>query len=173
MVSSDFPLLFESDWVNFIFFPRKSSMFVLVTQSCSTLCNSMDCSPPGSSVYGILHARKLEWVGISSCRGSSWPRDWTRVSCITGRFFTVWAQEALTLRLTWSTGPDMIHKSGMMMIYTLGVTNVIMQTHVKNFSFVILRLMWPLHCFLGNVLPSLQHHNPLQKIKVHFTPCYK
>ena len=46
-------------------------------QSCPTLCNSMDCSPPGSSVHGILHARKLEWVSMPSSRGSSQPRDWS------------------------------------------------------------------------------------------------
>ena len=124
----------------------------LVSQSCPTLCNPMDCSPPGSSVHGILQARILEWVAISSFRGSapylavlpfiaslatskvkvkslspvwlfatSWtvayqllrpwdfqarilewtaisfsrrssrPRDWTRVSRIIGRRFTVWA----------------------------------------------------------------------------------
>ena len=44
-------------------------------QSCLTLCNLKDCSPPGSSVHGILQARTLEWVAISSSRGSSRPRD--------------------------------------------------------------------------------------------------
>ena len=44
-------------------------------QSCPTLCNSMDCSPPGSSVCETLHARTLEWVIISFSRGSSQPRD--------------------------------------------------------------------------------------------------
>ena len=48
----------------------------------------MDCSPPGSSVHEILLARILKWVAISFCRGSSWPRDWTWVSCIAGGFFT-------------------------------------------------------------------------------------
>ena len=52
-------------------------------QSCPTLCDPMDCSPPGSSVHGILLVRILEWVAISFCGGSSWPRDWTRVSHIT------------------------------------------------------------------------------------------
>ena len=52
----------------------------LVTQSCSTLCNNMDCSPPGSSVHGILQARILECVAIPFSRGSSQPRDWTHVS---------------------------------------------------------------------------------------------
>ena len=55
-------------------------------QSCPTLY-----SPPGSSVRRILQARILGWVAISSCRGSSHPRDRTRVSCIAGRFFTIWA----------------------------------------------------------------------------------
>ena len=51
----------------------------------------MDCSPPVSSVHGILQARILEWVAIPFSRWSFWPRDRTRVSCITGRFFTIWA----------------------------------------------------------------------------------
>ena len=62
-----------------------------VAQSCPTLCDPMDCSPPGSSVHGIFQARILEWVAISFSRGSSRPRDWTRVSCIVGRCFTIWA----------------------------------------------------------------------------------
>ena len=64
---------------------------MLVTQSCPTLCDPMDCSPSGSSVHGILQARILEWIGIPFSRGSSQPRDRTQVSCIAGRFFTVWA----------------------------------------------------------------------------------
>ena len=46
-------------------------------RSCPTLCNPMDYSLPGSSIHGILQARMLEWVAMSSSRGSSWPRDWT------------------------------------------------------------------------------------------------
>ena len=64
---------------------------VLAAQLCSTLCDPMDCSPPGSSVHGILQARVLEWVAIAFSRGSSWPRDRTLVSCLAGRFFAVWA----------------------------------------------------------------------------------
>ena len=60
----------------------------LITQWCPTLCDPMDCSPPGSSVKGILQARILKWVAISFSRGSSWPRNWTQVSCIAGRLFT-------------------------------------------------------------------------------------
>ena len=51
------------------------------------LCNPMDCSPPGSSVHGVLQARILVWVAISFSRGSSPPRSGTWVSCIAGRFF--------------------------------------------------------------------------------------
>ena len=47
----------------------------------------MGCSPPGSSVHGILQARILGWVAIPFSRGSSWPRDLTRVPCIASRFF--------------------------------------------------------------------------------------
>ena len=50
---------------------------VLVTQSCWTLCDPMDCSPPDSSVHGILQARILAWVAVPFSRGSSQPRDWT------------------------------------------------------------------------------------------------
>ena len=106
-------------------------MLCLVDQSCLTLCDPMDCSPPGSSVHGdspgkntrvgfhallqgilltqslnlgLPHCRRilyqlsfqgspkiLEWVAYLFSRGSSWPRNWTRVSCIAGRFFTSWA----------------------------------------------------------------------------------
>ena len=62
---------------------------VLVAQSFPTLCNPMDCSPPGSSVHGILQARILEWVAILFSRGSSRRRDRTWVSCIAGGFFAV------------------------------------------------------------------------------------
>ena len=48
-------------------------------------------SPPGSSVPGILQARILEWVAMRSTRGSSWSRDWTCISCIARKFFTLWA----------------------------------------------------------------------------------
>ena len=54
---------------------------------CPILCNPVDCSPPGSSVHGILQARILEWVAISFSRGCSQPRDQTQVSHIVGRYF--------------------------------------------------------------------------------------
>ena len=62
-----------------------------VAQSCPTLCDPLDCSPPGSSIHGIFQARILEWVAISFSRRSSQPRNWTQVSRIIGKCFTVWA----------------------------------------------------------------------------------
>ena len=67
----------------------ESEKKVLVLQTCPTLCDPMDCNPPGSSVHGILQARILEWVAIPFSRGSSRPGDRTWVSCIAGRFFTI------------------------------------------------------------------------------------
>ena len=58
----------------------------------SNSCDPMDCNLPGSSVHGILQARTLKWVAISFSKQFSWPRDWTRVSCTAGRFFTNWAR---------------------------------------------------------------------------------
>ena len=59
-----------------------SFCFTVSAQSCLTLCDLMDCSSPGSSVHRIFQERILEWVAISSSRGSSWPRDQTRISLV-------------------------------------------------------------------------------------------
>ena len=65
---------------------------------CVRVCNRsvmhdshhpMDCSPPGSPIHGNSQARILEWFVISSSRGSSQPRDQTRICCLAGRFFTM------------------------------------------------------------------------------------
>ena len=64
---------------------------VLSLQSCLTLCDPVYCSPPGSSVHGILQAIMLEWMVMPFSRGSSQPRDRSCVSfvsCIAGKFFT-------------------------------------------------------------------------------------
>ena len=72
---------FEVDkWKSYKIDIRFQKVKVLVTQWCSTLCDTMDCSPPGSS--GIFQARILEWVAISYSRGSSWPNDGIHISCI-------------------------------------------------------------------------------------------
>ena len=65
------------------------AVLCLVPQSCPTLCDPVNCSPPGSSVHGLLQARISEWVAMHSSRGSSQPRDPTQASHIAGRFFTI------------------------------------------------------------------------------------
>ena len=82
-----------------------------VTQSCPTLGDPVDCSPPSSSVHGVLQARVLEWVAISFSRGSSRPRDRTQVSCIAGRRFNLWAT-----RETLSHKGSPINKKGFILI---------------------------------------------------------
>ena len=85
---------------------------VLAAHFYDTLCQPMDCSLPGSSVQGIFQTRIMEWVAVPFSRVCSQPRDWTQVSCIVGRFFTIWAtREAIyiyvyiynwiTLLYTW------------------------------------------------------------------------
>ena len=71
----------------------------------------MDYSPQGSSVHGIFQARILEWVTIPFSRASSWPRDWTQVSCFAGRFFNIWATRKSLYCPRWksilaSTSPE-------------------------------------------------------------------
>ena len=67
-------------------------------QSCPTLCNPMVCSLQRSSIHGIFQARTLEWVAIYFSKGSSQPRDRTRVSGIVGRRFTIWGTTEIHLR---------------------------------------------------------------------------
>ena len=65
------------------------------------LCNPVDSSAPVSSVLGISQVRILEWVAISSSRGSSWPWDWTRASCIGRQILYHWATKEALLFITW------------------------------------------------------------------------
>ena len=75
-----------------------------------TLCNPMDCSPPGSSVHGIIPAGILEWVAISSSRKSSQPRDQTHVSCLAGEFFTT--EPSGKLSVSFLTKTLILHYQG-------------------------------------------------------------
>ena len=87
-------------------FPDCASSMCVCAQSCPALCNPMDCSPPGSSVRGIFQVRLLEWVAMSSSRGSSLSRDQTWVSWVSyiGRQMLYhWAtREALFIRTSYS-----------------------------------------------------------------------
>ena len=89
------------------------------------LCNPMDCNLPGSTIHGVFQARILEWVAISFSRRSSWPRDWTQVSRIVDRHFTVWATNSSLLNLPTSsclsiTNPD--HEGSSKSIWGLHTT---------------------------------------------------
>ena len=69
--------------------PYNYTMSSEVAQSCLTLCDPIECSLSGSSIHGIFQARVLEWIAVSFSRGSSQPRNRTRVSYIAGRCFTI------------------------------------------------------------------------------------
>ena len=86
-------ILFEALFIftTLIFSQDILSVVVLVAQSSRTLWYPVDCSPPGSSVNGIVQARILKWIAIPFSRWSSRSKDQTRGSSIAGRFFTVWA----------------------------------------------------------------------------------
>ena len=80
---------------------------VLVTKSCPTLCDPVKYSPPGSSPPG-------EWdspgknTGVG-CHAPSWPSNGTQVSCIAGKFFTVWTTREEGSKVSWGKGPDLTH----------------------------------------------------------------
>ena len=73
---------FLKSWICIELWLSVPHCYCLIVKSCPILCDSMNCSPPGSSVHEISQARTLERVAISIFRGSSWPRDQTCVSCI-------------------------------------------------------------------------------------------
>ena len=73
-----------------LYVAQKWKSEVLVSQLCPTLCYSIDCSPPGSSVHRILQAKIPEWITIPFSRGYSHPRHWTWGSCIAGTYFIIW-----------------------------------------------------------------------------------
>ena len=83
------------------YYYENESVKVLVAQPCPSVCNPMDCSPPGYCVHGIFQVRVLKWVAIPFSKGSSQPRDQTWVFCTAGRFFSIWAtREAPTIIIT-------------------------------------------------------------------------
>ena len=95
----------EHDWATELNWTDSSFQWYL------TLCDPMDCITPGSSVHGILQERILEWVAIPFSRGSSLPRGYTWVSCMAGRFFTVWAtREAQRLRWPCNRHLNQVHR---------------------------------------------------------------
>ena len=94
----------------FSYFKKWCETLEWVAQLCPTLCDPMDCSPPGSSVHGVLQARVLEGAAIPFSRESSQPRDWTRFSCLAGGFLTVWAtREALETLIRCWRADSLVH----------------------------------------------------------------
>ena len=88
----------------------------------------MDCSPPGSFVYGIFQARILEGVAISFSRGSSWPRDWICVSCICRWILHCWAtwEACVAHLLTCNFNQHFLNTS-----YVLVVVVILSLSHVR------------------------------------------
>ena len=119
-------------------------------QSCPTLCDPMDHSPPVSSVHGILQARIQKWVVISSSRGSSWPGDWTcisYISCIGAHGETQCSRQAGAppcLSQGFLSGPQ--------------VPNIEL---AKKFIQVFHKMLWKTQTdFLVNPIEGLQHVKP-------------
>ena len=118
----------------------ESIQFSSVAQLCPTLCNPMDCGPPGSSIHGIFQARVLEWVAISFSRGSSQPRGGTWVSCTAGRLFTDWARRdalvvGLKTRRKWGCKPrnaSGLYKLEMTSVYSQQENEVLCSTTIRN-----------------------------------------
>ena len=154
---------------------------VLVTQSCPTLCNPMDCSLPYSSIHGVFQARVLEWVAISFSRGSSQPRDQTWVSRIVVRCFTIWATREVTLFqsrskykmiprikfkpyhvISGSTWQEPMNKINKMSAFLLHVS-------VLN----ALQILFNLHTFPWTVSLSLSHWWENQDLKNYVTRTHK
>ena len=78
--------------------------------SCSVMsnsCSSIDCCPPGSSIWEILQATVLERVAIFFSRGSSWPRNGTWIPCTAGRFLTDWAENFSFCGEKWIKGAEL------------------------------------------------------------------
>ena len=108
-------------------------MKVWVAQSCPTLCDPRDCSLPGSSGHGILEARILEWVPMPSFRRSFQHRDQTLVSCIAGRFFTVWATREPIMFVRGRYSHHYPH------IFDLDMFVIFIQLHLILLHFSVLR----------------------------------
>ena len=104
----------------------------LAHQACLTLCDPVDCSPPGSSVHGILQARILEWVAMPSSGRSSWPSNWTMVSFIAGGFFTSWATREAHFSGYWNKiGMDIVSRRSNLGSLTYSVRTIEWERQVE------------------------------------------
>ena len=124
----------------------KVKVKMLVGQSCLTPSNPMECRPPGSSIHGIPQARMLQWVAISFSMGSTWPRDWTWVSCIAGGFFTACLSHHLEFNsssVVWvyTLNQNATLSLKMVMVVVVGTVMIMMKMlcpwlHVEHFPYI-------------------------------------
>ena len=124
-------------------------MCASLLQLCLTLYDPKDCSPPGSSLHGILQVRILEWVAMPSTRGSSPPRDRTGisfVSWIAGGFFTSWATREAPSK--WSVIPQTFHHCPLLPCFLLHIPHI----PISYFYFPTSTVL-----FLYNLLPGTSH----------------
>ena len=115
----------------------------LISQSCSTLCDPMDHSLPGSSVHGNFQTRAVEWVAISFSRGSSQCGDRIQVSHISGRRFTLWAtretpSRCIKVKVVWDEGTLKLgrkyEKTGLKIPSEKGLESCVF--HAQHFIFI-------------------------------------
>ena len=120
--------------------PPTLVLAALVAQSCPTPCDPKDCSPSGSSAHGIILARILDWIANFFSRGFSQPGPQTRVSCIAGRFFPIWA----TGNNPWiSSLPILLSATSLVSPYHLPQDDICQPEWWCCLYYSIL------HCFLG------------------------
>ena len=115
------------------------SCYCLVTKSCLTLCDPMNCSLPGSSVHGISQARTLEWNAISLSRGSFQHKDWNFISCLGRLILYHWATRKAKLCLQMAPTDD--RSTGW------GENNLVPRTSLSSFPvsyffFTVLITIW-------------------------------
>ena len=122
---------------------------MLVDQSTPTLCQPVDCSPPGSSVHAILQAKIVEWVALPFSRGSPWPKDQTQVSRIAGRLFTIWATKEAAKIFFWpglgmldSAFPDQGSNPQLLQCEHPWATREVVGTAATSLTIYILMCYW-------------------------------
>ena len=146
---------------------------VVVESLCHIrLCDPLVPSPPVSSVHGISQVEILEWVAISSSRGSSAPRDLTHISCIAGRFSTDWATRKAceTLRIftlgttycPWLHSPDV--SPWTILLPPAEWHSLSRHCMVSNKPHSILRETWVLNPFTCEKLRPWKHDSLAQKV---------
>ena len=119
------------------------------------MSDPMDCSPPGSSVLGIFQARILEWVAISSSRGSSWPRDRSCSSCIGTQILYRWASWDVHLESYW--GLDYISWLLISPVLFLALHSITITEQILVNTIHICKIFFGLHFSLEDVCWLFSH----------------